>query len=143
VRRQPNPEHSPEPCLTWDTAPALLSDRVIEYLCKREMKEPEICYKDEYRQARICVALAYKGEPDPFTAASYQIYGVHPSTMWQRILAARKAMLAWEFDLWYDAAGNMRPDVPKKTSLPVTVHPDEQVPARLAAVLKFPEREAA
>jgi hypothetical protein len=40
-----------------DAAPDL-SHRVVEYLCRAEMKEPEIQYKDEYRQARIVVSLA-------------------------------------------------------------------------------------
>jgi len=41
------------------------------------------------------------------------------------------------------AAGNLKPDLPKKTSLLVTPHPDEQVPVRLAAVLKFSRKEVA
>ena len=42
-----------------DAAP-FLSHRVVEYLCRAEMKEPEIQYRDEYIQARIRVALAAK-----------------------------------------------------------------------------------
>ena len=34
------------------------------------MREPEIQYRDEYRQARIVVSLAAKGDSDPFTASS-------------------------------------------------------------------------
>ena len=108
MRREPNPEPCSRPHL--DAAPAL-SDRVVEYLCKREMKEPEIRYKDEYRMARVCVALAYKGNPDPFRGASYQIFGVHPDTIWQRTVAARKAKLGYEFDLWYFEDGTRKPDV--------------------------------
>ena len=92
-------------------APSAFTDRVVNYLLKRESKEPEIRYRDEYKQARILVALAYKGNPDPFTTASYQIYGVHPSTIWQRTLAARKAKLGYEWDLWYFEDGTIKPDV--------------------------------
>jgi hypothetical protein len=51
----------------------------------------------------------------------------------------RRAKLGKEFSDWFDQAGNLKPDVRKKTSAPVTAHPDEQVPARLAAVLQFPK----
>jgi hypothetical protein len=56
-------------------------------------------------------------------------------------MAKRKAKLGKEFSNWFDAAGNLKPDIQKKTSAPVTAHPDEQVPARLAAVLMFPKSE--
>jgi len=54
-------------------------------------------------------------------------------------MANRRAKLEKEFANWYDQAGNRKPDTPKKTIVPVTPHPDEQVPARLAAVLMFPK----
>lgn len=57
-------------------------------------------------------------------------------------MANRKARLGKEFAEWYAAAGTLKPDIPKKTSVPVTPHPDEQVPARLAAVLMFPKSAA-
>jgi len=79
----------------------------------------------------------------PFVESSYRIYGKHPDKVWPHIVAIRRSKLGEEFANWYDAAGNLRPDIPKKTRLPVTPHPDEQVPVRLAAVLKFPEKEAA
>ena len=73
---------------------------------------------------------------------SYRIYGSHPDDVWPKILANRKAKLGKEFSEWYDAAGNGKPDIRKKTSVPVTPHPDKQVPARLAAVLMFPKSAA-
>ena len=113
MRSQPKLGHNPgavsrtEPL---DAAPAL-SNRVVEYLLKAEMKEPEICYRDEYRQARIVVALASKGDPDPFTAASYQIYGLHPDAIWPRIVADRKAQLGAKYGLWYCDDDTLKPDV--------------------------------
>jgi hypothetical protein len=61
--------------------------------------------------------------------------------IWPHILALRKAKLGEEFRDWYDAAGNLRPEIPKKTNVPVAPHPDEQVP--LAALLKFPKKDVA
>lgn len=55
----------------------------------------------------------------------------------------REARLGKEFLDSYDAAGNLKPDIPKKPGAPVTAHTDEQLPARLAAMLMFPKKEAA
>ena len=42
-----------------DAVPAL-SHRIVQYLGRAEMREPEIQFKDGYRQARICVSLPPK-----------------------------------------------------------------------------------
>jgi hypothetical protein len=115
---------------------------VLNRLWGAEQSESDIHLRSDYRQSWICVSLASRGERQPFVESSYRIYGKHPDKVWPHILATRKAKLADEFSDWFDAAGNLRPDLPKKTSLPVTAHPDEQVPVRLAAVLKFPEKAA-
>jgi hypothetical protein len=88
-----------------------------------------------------CVSLAVRGEAQPFVESSYRIYGLHPNHLWPKIMAKRKAELGKEFGQWFDQADNLKPDKPKKTSLPVTPHPDEQVPARLAAMIIFPKPE--
>jgi hypothetical protein len=31
--------------------------------------------------------------------------------IWPMIMATRKAKLGWEFELWYDSNGTMKPDV--------------------------------
>jgi hypothetical protein len=113
--------------------------RILDRLWEAEMSEQDIHLRSDYRQAFICVSLASRGESQPFITASYRIYGSHPDDVWPKIMANRKAKLGKEFADWYDQAGNWKPDVRKKTSLPVTSHPDEQVPARLAAVLMFPK----
>lgn len=113
--------------------------RILERLEEAERSEPDIWLRTDYRQAFICVSLAYKGEQQPFVTSSYRVFGIHPEKVWPAIMAKRKAKLGKEFSDWYDTAGNLKPDIQKKTSAPVTAHPDEQVPARLAAVLQFPK----
>ena len=61
--------------------------------------------------------------------------------IWYRQDIGRPSLLCHD---WYDTAGNRKPDIQKKTSAPVTPHPDEKIPVRLAAVLMFPKlKEAA
>ena len=115
--------------------------RILDRLWEAEQCEPDVHLRSDYRQAFICVSLASRGETQPFVESSYRIYGKHPDKVWPHILATSKAKLGNEFSVWYDAAGNLRPDIPKRTSLPVTAHPDEVMPVRLAAVLMFPKLE--
>jgi hypothetical protein len=115
--------------------------RILDRLWEAERCEPDIHLRSDYRQAFITVSLASKGNTEPFLSASYAVYGIAPEKVWPRIMADRKAKLGKEFADWFDVAGILKPDIPKKTSLPVTPHPDEQVPARLAAVLMFPKLE--
>jgi hypothetical protein len=119
--------------------PVRLLTRILDRLWEAESSEPDIHLRSDYRQAFICVSLASRGERQPFVESSYRIYGSHPDQVWPKIMANRKAKLGKEFADWYDQAGNRKPDIRKKTSLPVTPHPDEQVPARLAAILMFPK----
>jgi hypothetical protein len=76
-----------------------------------------------HRQAFICVSLASCGEAQPFVTSSYRIYGTHPDDVWPKIMAKRKAKLGKEFLEWFDQAGNLRPDLPKKSTAPVTLIP--------------------
>lgn len=69
------------------------------------------------------------------------MYGLHPDKVWLRILANCKVRLGKEFPDWYDQGGNWKLEISKKTGVPVTPHPDVQVPARLAAVRMFPMLE--
>jgi len=78
------------------------------------------CRPTDYWRACICVSPASRGEPEAFFESSYRIYGKHPDKVWPHILATRKAKhtrkakLGEEFRKWYDAAGNRKPDIPKK-----------------------------
>jgi hypothetical protein len=117
--------------------------RILDRLQKAELSEPNIWYRQDYRQAFICVSLARRCEPQPFITSSYRIYGLHPSKVWPMIMAKRKARLGKEFADWYDQAGNWKPDIPGKK--PAVYIPDEQadraINERLAAVLIFPKLE--
>jgi len=140
MRRRPNPG----PCSDSHQGTAsALSDRILDRLWEAASLEADVHLRADYRQAYIVVSMASRGETQPFVQSSYTMYGTHPDQVWPKIVARRKAQLGEEFSDWYDAAGNLRPDIPKKTSLLTTPHPDEQVPVRLAAVLKFPKKEAA
>lgn len=123
------------------SAPAL-SRRVLDRLWNAELSEPDVWLRTDIRQAWIVVSLASSGETQPFVQSSYRMFGIHPSKVWPRIQAERKARLGDEYTDWYDAAGNLKPDIPKKTSLPATPHPDKEVPVRLAALLEFPKKTA-
>jgi hypothetical protein len=91
-------------------------DRLLARLVQAEAHEDNLFYKQDYRQAAIVVSLADRGNPEPFVASSYACYGIHPDKLWPKLLAKRRAALGPEYSRWYDAAGNLRPDAPKKRS---------------------------
>jgi hypothetical protein len=111
---------------TGQTARAVNASRILNRLEEAERSEPEIWLRQDYRQAFICVSLAVRGEAQPFVASSYRIYGKHPDNVWPQIMVNRKARLGKEFPEWFDQAGNLQPDLPRK---------------KPAAVLEFPKRE--
>ena len=117
--------------------------RILDRLEAAELAEPDIWFRQDYRQAFICVSLARKGERQPFITSSYRIFGIHPDMVWPQIMAKRKAKLGKEFPDWFDQAGNLKPDVPGKKPAPYVT--DERVERaineRLAAVLMFPKLE--
>jgi hypothetical protein len=114
--------------------------RILERLQQAELSEPEIWFRQDYRQAYMCVSLAERGELQPFIESSYRIYGTHPDLVWHKIMENRKAKLGKEFLDWYDEAGNSKPDLPKKKP---AIYIDEQAERatneRLAALLDFPK----
>ena len=118
--------------------------RILERLQNAEVSESDIWFRGDYRQAYICVSLAQSGEPQPFIASSYQVYGTHPDQVWRKIMADRKAKLGKEFADWYDEAGNLKPDLPKKKP---SIYIDEQAEQaereRLVGVLIFPKAQRA
>lgn len=91
-----------------------MAGRITRYLLLAEDEDLDLHRRTDYREARIVVALAAANDPQPLVTASYRIFGVHPDKVWPHIVADRKAKLGREYSQWYDAAGNLRPDVPKK-----------------------------
>jgi hypothetical protein len=116
--------------------------RILEHLQKAELSESDEWFRQDYRQAFICVSLASRGERQPFITSSYRVYGSHPDKVWPKIMADRKARLGKEFAEWYDAAGNRKLDIPgKKPSIYIDEQAERATNKRLAAVLMFPKRE--
>jgi hypothetical protein len=115
--------------------------RILDRLTAAELAESNVWFRQDYRQAFICLSSARRGEAAPFIASSYRIYGTHPDLVWSKIMANRRAKLGKEMNEWYDAAGNLTPDLPKKKP---TIYIDEQAEQatrhRLAALLMFPAK---
>jgi hypothetical protein len=88
--------------------------RILERLQQAEMSEPDIWFRQDYRQAYICVSLAQTDDAQSFITSSYRIYGTHPDQVWRKIMANRRARLGKEYFDWYDANGNLKPDLLRK-----------------------------
>ena len=97
----------------------MTAGRVMRYLEQAELSEDAYGFESDIRQAWITVSLAARGECGPFVQASYRLHGLHPDKVWPAIMAQRRATLGKEFSDWYDAAGNLKPDIPGKKPIPV------------------------
>lgn len=99
--------------LEWLLDPAKgdsVSERVLARLVQSQAHEVNPHLQADYRQSWITVYYASLGNPIPFVEASYRIHGCHPDKLWPQIVANRKAMLGPDYDKWFDADGNLRPD---------------------------------
>lgn len=103
--------------------PGCPADRVIAYLIQQEARErkagqPDLA--DDLREAQIALLLWQRGDrptlPECFVAASYAVFGTHPDKVFAKVTRHRQEKLGAEYAQWYDAAGNLRPDIPKKAS---------------------------
>jgi len=100
------------------------TERVLVRLEQTNKKETDPWFRDDYRIAWITVKWAAEGVPEwswrrdspPHVAATYQVLHCHPDEVWPRMLENRRAKLGAEYSDWYDAAGNLRADAPKKDS---------------------------
>src|SRR5262252_10545384 len=80
-----------------------------------EIAEQNLHWKDDYRQARIIIALCRAHDPEPLVTSSYRIYGVHPDLVFVAITAIRKAKLGDEYSDFYDENGNL---IPQRLDIP-------------------------
>jgi hypothetical protein len=122
----PTLECAVSPCLDWllnPDKPRTLLNRVLAHLTLAEAKEINPHYRDDIRIAWLTCQWAFDGVLEPHVAASYRVLGVHPNSVWDKLTERRQALLGDEYPDFYDAAGNMRPDVPKK---PVTGIPADE-----------------
>lgn len=88
--------------LEWILNPsksASLIDRVLARLVQLEAHEPNLHLKDDYRQSFITLTLASRGNTAPFIVASYQMYGLHPDKVWEKMQDRRRAMLGIDFEI--------------------------------------------
>ena len=58
------------------------------YLEQAELSEEDVYLRDDWRQAWVCVSLADRGVPEPFVAASYQLFGLHPDKVFPAMMAS-------------------------------------------------------
>jgi hypothetical protein len=109
-------------------------------LMAAELTEPNVWFRQDYRQAAICLSLAERGEAAPFVSSSYRIYGTHPDLVWYKIQANRHARLGKEYGQWYTSDGMLLPDIgaPKKPSIFIDEQAEQATNQRLAALLMFP-----
>lgn len=135
--------HNPSPTapntgflpLDWLSDPKTeksLADRIMARLFHAEAREPDVWFRDDYRQAFITVSLAAKGNTMPFVVASYQMYGVHPDKLWDAICQRRKALL-----------GAPTPITSAQTTEPAGANPPSPVKPAPAPVLSFVKKEGA
>lgn len=87
-----------------------LSRRVMARLWSAEVREVNPHYQADIRIAWITVLLASRGELEPSVSATYAVLGKHPRDVWPAILARRHALLGRDYPLFYDAAGNWKPE---------------------------------
>jgi hypothetical protein len=101
--------------------------------------------------AFICLTLASRGNTEPHNAASYVVHGCADSKVWPKRVAERKAKLAAEYSQWFDAVGNLKPEIPKKdsaTTPPSLADSGAELPSnprstQSAPLLHFPDKETA
>jgi hypothetical protein len=72
------------------------ANRVLARLIQLEAHEPDVWLREDIRQSFITLSLALKGYSQPFVAASYRMYGLHPDKLYPAILARRKMLLGSE-----------------------------------------------
>ncbi len=84
--------------------------RILDRLWRAELSEVNPHFQADLRIAWITVWLASHGDLQPHVAASYAVLGKHPSQVWPAIVAKRRALLGREYSLFYDSAGNWKPE---------------------------------
>ena len=84
--------------------------RILKRLFAAEVRESSPHLQADYRIAWITVLYAAQEISAPQVSASLAVLGLHPDKVWPAILARRRALLGREYPLFYDAAGNWKPE---------------------------------
>lgn len=87
-----------------------LCSRVLARLWSAEVREVNPWFQTDYRIAWITVLFASRGLKHPHVSASMAVLGLHPSRVWDAIVARRKALLGREYEKFYDAEGRWKPE---------------------------------
>lgn len=111
-----HPGQEPEPAAT--RRPSARTGRILARIYERELAELDPHLRTDLRIAWLTVLYAGQNLKNPHFVATQVVLGCNPNQVWPRILANRKAKLGPEYSDWYDESGNLRPDVPKKSSQP-------------------------
>lgn len=105
--------------------------RIIARIEAAERKEINPHLRTDLRIAQLVVAWSADGvlgwcvySQSPFAAAVRQILHCPPEEVWPRIIAERKSKLGAEYSDWFDAAGNLLPDLPLSEKKPPTREAD-------------------
>ena len=69
--------------------------RVVERMYRNEAKAPTLEEQDHWHLCREILRRALEGWRDPWVAAHYYLYGMHPDKL-RRYLADRTAQAQWE-----------------------------------------------
>ena len=88
--------------------------RVVAYLRSAAELEVNREFWDDYCIAWMTVAKAAQGEKAPHFWATYEHLGAAPQQVHEMVLGNRRSKLGANYFLWYDQAGNRKPDVPRK-----------------------------
>lgn len=126
------PLESKDLVLDWLLAPkrkVSFVDRVLARLVQAEAHEPDVWERENYRQSAMVVSLARRGNTEPFTVSSYQMYGVHPDKLHAKIVARRKADLGKEYSRWYDENDNLKKEAACPNQTTSTVAPVAESPS--------------
>jgi len=88
---------------------ATLIHRILSRLVQAEAKEPNAHLRDDYQIARLTIAFAARGSPQPHLDATYAVLGIHPDKVWPAIIKRRKSLLGALYGVWFDEHGQLRP----------------------------------
>lgn len=92
-------------------------DGILRYLESAEAKEVNRSYQADYRIAYLAVSWCARGIPEssyhresPHCAATWAVLKCAPDDVWRNICLERKQQLGSAYSLFYDEAGNSKPD---------------------------------
>lgn len=88
-----------------------LSARVLTRLVEAESREFDAWFRDDYRVARVTVALARDGSSMPHVEASYRVLGLHPDRVWPMIEARREVLLGADYEKFFGEASSPKKPV--------------------------------